>query len=67
VFLSTHTLEVAAEICDRVGIFNKGRLIALDSPAELTRQSESGKLEDVFLELTGSSIELNEEVETSTL
>lgn len=66
VFLSTHTLEVAAEICDRVGIFNKGRLIALDSPAELTRQSVSGKLEDVFLELTGSSAELTDSSAEST-
>ncbi len=52
VFLSTHTLEVAAEICDRVGIFQRGRLIALGTPAALTAQSKSGRLEDVFLELT---------------
>jgi ABC-2 type transport system ATP-binding protein len=52
VFLSTHTLEVAAEICDRVGIFHRGNLIALGSPAELTSTSKSGRLEDVFLELT---------------
>jgi len=67
VFLSTHTLEVAAEICDRVGIFNKGRLIALDSPAELVSQSISGKLEDVFLELTGPAAELTEEVGATTI
>jgi len=66
VFLSTHTLEVAAEICDRVGIFNKGRLIALDSPAELVSQSISGKLEDVFLELTGPATEFTEEVGATT-
>jgi ABC-2 type transport system ATP-binding protein len=54
VFLSTHTLEVAAEICDRVGIFNKGRLVAEGSPAELTAQATSGSLEDVFLQVTGS-------------
>ena len=52
VFLSTHTLEVAAEICDRVGIFNKGRLIALGTPAALSAQSASGRLEDVFITLT---------------
>jgi ABC-2 type transport system ATP-binding protein len=54
VFLSTHTLEVAAEICDRVGIFNRGKLVALGSPKELASQSASGKLEDIFLQLTGS-------------
>jgi ABC-2 type transport system ATP-binding protein len=52
VFLSTHTLEVAAEICDRVGIFHRGRLIALESPAALSAQAASGRLEDVFLALT---------------
>jgi ABC-2 type transport system ATP-binding protein len=52
VFLSTHTLEVAAEICDRVGIFHHGRLVALGPPAELSAGSASGHLEDVFLALT---------------
>jgi ABC-2 type transport system ATP-binding protein len=52
VFLSTHTLDVAAEICDRVGIFHRGRLIALGAPSALSAQAASGRLEDVFLELT---------------
>jgi ABC-2 type transport system ATP-binding protein len=60
VFLSTHTLEVAAEICDRVGIFNHGKLIALGSPAELTAQAASGKLEDIFLQITGHDDEADE-------
>jgi len=52
VFLSTHTLDVAQEICDRVGIFQQGRLIACGTPATLSAQSPSGRLEDVFLHLT---------------
>ncbi len=52
VFLSTHTLDVAQEICDRVGIFHQGRLIACGTPAMLSAQSPSGRLEDVFLRLT---------------
>ncbi len=52
VFLSTHTLEVAAEICDRVGIFHRGRLVALGPPAALSAGTASGRLEDVFLTLT---------------
>ena len=52
VFLSTHTLDVAAEICDRVGIFHRGRLIALGTPAALSAQATTGRLEDVFLDLT---------------
>lgn len=52
VFLSTHTLDTAQEICDRVGIFHQGRLIALGTPTALAAQTASGRLEDVFLELT---------------
>jgi len=63
VFLSTHTLDVAAEICDRVGIFHQGRLIALGTPAALSAQAPTGRLEDVFLDLTapdkGASISEN--------
>lgn len=55
VFLSTHTLDVAQEICDRVGIFHQGRLIACGTPADLSGQSSSGRLEDVFLHLTASA------------
>ena len=55
VFLSTHTLDVAAEICDRVGIFHRGRLIAQGSPAALSAQAASGRLEDVFLSLTAEA------------
>ncbi|MBV9851845.1 MAG: ABC transporter ATP-binding protein [Armatimonadetes bacterium] len=55
VFLSTHTLEVASEICDRVGIFHRGRLIAQGSPAALSARAPSGRLEDVFLTLTADS------------
>ena len=55
VFMSTHILEIAERVCDRVGIINKGKLVALGSIAELrSRSSEGGaSLEDIFLELTG--------------
>lgn len=54
-FMSTHTLEVAEEVCDRIAIINHGRIIALGSMAELreTNQAEGGRLESIFLELTG--------------
>ena len=58
VFMSTHTLSVAEEIADRVGILNKGTLAALGTVHELremqtARQVEGHKrLEDLFLELT---------------
>jgi ABC-2 type transport system ATP-binding protein len=55
VFLSTHTLAVAEEICTMVTIIHKGRLIASDTPANIknTIAKTSGNLEKAFLQLTG--------------
>jgi len=54
VFLSTHILEIAERMCDRIGIINHGKLIAVGSMDEL-RQLSAGEssLEDIFLSLTG--------------
>jgi ABC-2 type transport system ATP-binding protein len=53
VFVSTHQLNVAEELADRIGIMDKGRLIAVGSANELRQQSgAAGALEDVFLALT---------------
>ena len=53
VILTTHILEVAQALSDRIGIISHGHLRALGTLAELRAQSgESGSLEDVFLELT---------------
>ncbi len=55
VFLSTHTLEVAEALCDRIAILHQGRIRALGTMAELRQEAEAGTggLEDVFLKLTG--------------
>lgn len=50
VFLSTHVLEAAAQLCDRIGILHKGKLAALGTPTELTQGGR--RLEEVFLEAT---------------
>ncbi|MBI3991189.1 MAG: ABC transporter ATP-binding protein [Candidatus Omnitrophica bacterium] len=50
VFMSTHTLSVAEELSDRVGIINTGKLIALGSVRDIKGQSAC--LEDIFLKLT---------------
>jgi ABC-2 type transport system ATP-binding protein len=54
VFLSTHSISVAEEICHRIGIIQKGRLIACGTMADIHRQARgsNGNLESVFLELT---------------
>jgi ABC-2 type transport system ATP-binding protein len=53
VFLSTHTLDVAEELADRIGIMDRGRLISLGSLATLRKQAAvDGSLEKLFLTLT---------------
>jgi ABC-type multidrug transport system, ATPase component len=53
VFFSTHVLEVAEKLCDRIGIISKGKLIfsgTMDEIREYTKDNES--LENIFLEMT---------------
>jgi len=58
IFLSTHTLSVAEEMADRIGIINNGRLIALGAVEELKKQaSRGGSLENVFLEIVSTTVE----------
>ena len=53
VFFSTHVLEVAEKLCDRVGIINKGKLVFVGTYDEMQSQLKEGaSLEDLFLELT---------------
>ncbi len=53
VFMTTHVLEIAEKMCDRIGIINKGELIAEGTLAELRSRSGKESLEDIFLNLTG--------------
>ena len=53
VFFSTHVLEVAEKICDRIGIINKGKLIFVGTYEEIKKQlKEDASLEDLFLQIT---------------
>jgi len=56
VILTTHYIEEAEAIADRVGIIDHGKLIALDTPGNLMREHGAGNLEEVFIELTGRRI-----------
>ncbi len=52
-FFSTHIMEVAERLCDRIGIIHKGRLVASGTMEELRRiDREQQSLEHIFLELT---------------
>jgi len=55
IFMSTHTLELAEEICQRIGIINEGRVIALGNMEELREKAKTtdARLESLFLKLTG--------------
>jgi ABC-2 type transport system ATP-binding protein len=57
VFMSTHTLAVAEDICERIGVINRGHLIASGTTEELNRKANvsDGALERVFLNLTSNA------------
>jgi ABC-2 type transport system ATP-binding protein len=57
VMMSTHTLEVAETMCDRIGIIQGGKIRAMGTMEELRASSESGAegLEEIFLKLTGEN------------
>lgn len=57
IFLTTHLMDEAEILCDRVAIMHKGRLIALGSPDELKARTGTGSLDEAFVRLTGDSIE----------
>ena len=57
VFFSTHVMEVAEKICDRIGIINKGKLEFVGTVDQLRKLSGRGSLEELFLEVTGSETE----------
>ena len=58
VLMSTHTLEVAEAMCDRIAIMQNGKLVACGSMAELRQHTAAGEasLEDLFLKLTGGTV-----------
>ncbi len=54
IFMSTHTLKVAEDICDRIGIIHKGRLVATGTTEDLQREAQvtEADFEQVFINLT---------------
>lgn len=59
VFLTTHYMEEADQLCDRVAFLNAGRVVTVDTPTRLKSEYGNGlgtTLEDVFIHLTGHSL-----------
>jgi len=56
VFLTTHYMEEAEKISDRVAVIDNGKIVAIGTPAELKKKTNSKTLEDAFLKLTGKKI-----------
>jgi lipooligosaccharide transport system ATP-binding protein len=54
--LTTHYMEEAERLCDRVAIMDSGRIVTIDSPSNLMSVHGGGNLEDVYLKLTGRSL-----------
>ncbi len=61
IFMSTHILEIAERICDRVGIIQDGKLVAVGNMEELRKLSkeDKGNLEEIFLQLTGGDEDID--------
>lgn len=56
IILTTHYLEEAEALSDRVGIMTKGKLVAVGTVSELTNQTSTSKLEDAFIVLNGGAL-----------
>ncbi len=67
VIITTHYMDEAEQLCDRVGVMDSGKIIAIDTPDQLidnliakgfkrTKQVKEANLEDVFIDLTGKEI-----------
>src|SRR2546430_2406648 len=61
ILLTTHDLDEAARLADRIGILHQGRLVAEGTTEELAARHGAGTLEDVFMTLTGRRLEEGDE------
>ena len=62
VLFSTHIMEIAEDLCDRIAILNRGKIVGIGSMKELRQQADhlGANLEDVFLRLTEQDVSVNE-------
>ncbi len=67
VFLTTHYMEEADKMADRVVIIDHGKIMASGTPNELKKSTSTNSLEEAFLKLTGSAIRADEASSTDVL
>ncbi len=62
VLFSTHIMEIAEDLCDRIAILNQGKIVGIGSMDDLRQQADhlGANLEDVFLRLTEQDVSVNE-------
>ncbi len=62
VLFSTHIMEIAEDLCDRIAIMNRGKIVGIGAMDELRQQADQvgANLEDVFLRLTEQDVSVNE-------
>jgi ABC-2 type transport system ATP-binding protein len=56
VFLTTHYMDEAERVADRISVIDHGRIVATGSPQELKERTQTDSLEGAFLALTGTTI-----------
>jgi ABC-2 type transport system ATP-binding protein len=56
VLFTTHYLEEAEDVADRIAIIDHGKIVAIGTVGELTQQTKTTSLEDAYLALTGKTI-----------
>ncbi len=66
ILLTTHYIDEAELLCDRVGVIHHGQMIELGAPQQLLKKHAQATLEDVFVTLTGMSIQQIEKSEMAT-
>ena len=60
ILLVSHAMEEVERLCDRIAVMDAGRIIAQDTPAGMIAQMEANSLDEAFVTLTGSELEVSE-------
>src|SRR5260370_20474766 len=67
VLMTTHNMQEVEEVCDRVAILCRGKLVALDSPLALRRQHHDRKVEVILLDGTRRAFDMDDEAARSPI